>query len=190
MPASISRFATALTLALAAVAGAHAQSTHTLSFGADYTYIRTNLAPGCACFSLQGGGVEAQYGLSSRFFLLADATVTHASDITPDHYALTQVTYTVGTRVFLVSSAYRFKPFAELKLGAATATGSLAPSATFGSASTAFALEAGGGLALHMRGRFDLLPLQADYLHTNFGNTQSNTQNDLRLSVGVLYRLR
>ena len=190
MPTSFPRFATVLALVFSAFAGAQAQSTHPLSFGADYTYIRTNLAPGCACFGLQGGGVEAEYGLSSRFFLLADVTVTHASNITPDHYALTQSTYTFGTRVFPVSPARRLKPFAEFKLGAATATGSLAPSATFGGAGTAFALEAGGGLALHLRGRFDLVPLQADYLHTNFGNTQSNTQNDLRLSVAVLYRIR
>ncbi len=35
------------------------QTPHPVSIAAEYTYVRANTAPGCACFSLNGGSVQA-----------------------------------------------------------------------------------------------------------------------------------
>ena len=48
----------------------------TFSIGAGYTFLHTNLLPGCNCFGLQGGSAEAQLGLTRHLSLLGDVTVT------------------------------------------------------------------------------------------------------------------
>ena len=169
---------------------AHAQSTHTISIGAEYVYTRTNVLPGCDCISLQGGAVQVQYGLTRHFAVLGDLAVGHKSGITPDGYTLTQTTYTAGIRYLLTNPAARARPFAEITLGGANAAGSLSPANSgIGGSGNAFAFQAGGGLQLHLRGRFTLQPIEAQYLLTTFSNTGANVQNDLRISSGFVLKL-
>jgi hypothetical protein len=183
-------FASAAALTLLTPLLATAQNEHTINVGANYTYVRTNLVPGCDCFNMNGGGAQFEYGLRPRLSVVADFTGTHQGGITPDQYALTQFTFTGGVRYRLLSPRARLNPFGEVLLGAAHTTGSLSPGNTGYGSSTAFAFQTGGGIALRLGHRVTFVPVQADYLLTTFSNGASNTQNDLRLSGGVLFRLR
>jgi hypothetical protein len=176
-------------LAMSAAAGA-AQNDHVVSLGADYTYVRTNILPGCSCFSLNGGGVQIQAGLLSHLSLLGYVTLTHKGGITPDNYALTQLTYTGGVRVRPFSTRARLRPFAEVMLGGASTFGTLSPSRSgLGGGSNAFAFEPGGGLEFRIGSRLSMVPIEADYLLTTFSNSANNRQNDVRLSAGFTIRL-
>ena len=181
------KLATALVLT-AGASMASAQEKHSLSVGVDYTYVRTNILPGCNCVSLQGGGTQAQLQLNPRLALLAELTVTHKDGITSDGYSLTQLVYTAGSRVFLGPTKSRWQPFGEVKFGATHAFGTLAPSRTGYGGANALAFEAGGGISVRLSPRLALLPFRADYLLTNFNNNRQNDQNDLRLSAGALWR--
>ena len=167
-----------------------AQQNHSIDMGASYTYVHTNLLPGCDCFGTYGGSGEVQFGLSRHFALLGDVTATHQGSITPDHYALTQTTFAAGLRYFPPVPRARLQPFGDLLLGGAHASGSLAPGNTGEGSSTAFAFQTGGGVRLRLGDRWILVPVQAEYLLTTFGNGADNHQNDLRLSAGVLFRIR
>ena len=162
---------------------------HAVDFGLSYTYLRSNILPGCNCVSLQGGSAEAGVAIVPRRQALADLTVVHKGGITPDGYALTQLTYTFGVRVFPTPARMRLQPFGEVLAGGAHVSGTLAPQSTgAGASNNGFALQAGGGLAYRLGHHFTLRAIEADYLLTTFSNTASNRQNDLRLSSGINYR--
>ena len=167
-----------------------AQERHSILAGADYTYVRTNILPGCDCVSLNGGGIQFEAGLTSHLAAVADLTIAHRSGITQDSYDLTQTAYTFGARYLPFRSRARVQPFGEVLLGGAHASGSLAPNSTgFGSSNT-FALQTGGGIRLPLTRRLLLQPVRIDYLFTKFGNGADDKQNDLRISAGILFRLK
>lgn len=167
-----------------------AQQPHTFEVGAGYTYLHTNILPGCNCFSLNGGDVQAAVGLNRQFQAVGEAGATHRGGITPDGYTLTQVTYAFGLRYFPLPAA-RLRPFGESLFGGAHALGSLAPgNNAIGGSSNAIAFLTGGGVELRLTRTLLLQPARIDYEFTNFRNGQQNHQNDVRLSVGVLYRFR
>ena len=90
-----------------------------------------------------------------------------------------QQEYLVGPR--LTVPVGKFKPFAEVMIGAAHIhTGGTLP----GPSNTSFATAVGGGLDYRLFGPI-AARLEGDYLRTKFF---SSTQNDLRLSVGVVFR--
>jgi peptidoglycan-associated lipoprotein len=191
------RSTTAITCLLLAVSAIHAagQQTmqaasqpHPIEMGASYTYLRTNILPGCDCFSMNGGDLQITFGLRPGFQLVGEAGVAHRGGLTPDGYAITQVDYTLGLRYFPFTRA-RVQPFAETLFGGAYALGSLAPgNNSIGGSSNAVAFVAGGGVAFRLNKHLVLQPARIDYEFTNFHNGQANRQNDLRLSTGVLYR--
>ena len=100
-----------------------AQQEHPLSIGANYTYLHSNVMPGCDCFSMNGGGAQLEYRLRPHLSLLGDFTATHEGGITPDHYDLTQFTFAGGVRYRPALSFHRIHPFADLLFGAAHTTG-------------------------------------------------------------------
>ena len=182
----------ALVLALAVLTTVNRPAmaqTHSLDAGAAYTYVRTNLLPGCDCFSTNGGSGQVQFRLTSHLSLLADITVTHSAGVTVNQYDLTQTIFAGGVRYFPTSGYLKIQPFGDVLLGGAHAGGTLSPANTGYGRSKTFAFQTGGGVQYPLSRRWTLMPIQAEYLLTNFGNGADNRQNDLRLSVGVLFRL-
>ena len=49
-------------------------------------------------------------------------------------------------------------------------------------------MQAGGGLNVDLSGNFGLRALEVDYLRTTLPNGSANSQNDLRIAFGVIYR--
>lgn len=87
--------------------------------------------------------------------------------------------YLVGPRLSVPLG--KFKPFGEVMVGAAHIhTGGTLP----GPSNTSFATAVGGGLDYRLLGPL-AARVEGDYLRTKFF---SSTQNDLRLSVGVVFR--
>lgn len=180
---------TPVLLALCALhAPAQQPTAHPVQVGGGFTYLHTNILPGCNCVSLIGGDAQVAIGLRPSLQAVAEAGATHRGGITPDGYKLTQVTYTFGLRYFPLPK-YRLQPFAETLFGGAHALGSLSPgNNAIAGTSNAVDLIVGGGAALRVGQHIVLQPARIDYELTNFRNGQSNHQNDLRLSAGVLYR--
>lgn len=177
-------------LLLAPNVGLHAQTSHPISAQAEYTWVHTNLQPGCNCFGTQGGSGELLAGLSPRLAMLVDVNATHRGGLTPSAYSLTQVSYSAGLRYIPIRPRHQLQPFGEVLLGAAHASGTLSPASTGFGGNTAFALMAGGGLAIPLGERWSLIPAHADYLLTTFSNGNANRQNDVRLSAGLQFVLR
>ena len=185
-----------LTLLLLAVAATSAlgqtptrREAKPVELGLSYTYLRSNILPGCNCVSLNGGSAELVVPFASHFAAVADFTLVHRGNVTPDRYALTQLTYTFGVRSFLGKTSTSVRPFVEALAGGAHVSGSLAPASTgTGPSNNSIVLQLGGGITWRLPHHFTLRPIQADYVMTTLSNNAADRQNDLRLSTGINYR--
>jgi hypothetical protein len=91
---------------------------------------------------------------------------------------------------FKAANGKRMQPFAHALVGASLFRGFTSDLRASGNVftfddATSLAMALGGGLDVHLNKRFDLRIIQADYTPTFFG---SGRQNNLRLSVGIIFK--
>jgi outer membrane immunogenic protein len=183
-----------LALGLAAMAPrpAVAQSGPRVDVGIDYNYVRTN-APGgsCGCFAMNGGSGWVAINFSHRLGIVGEFASQHASNISSSSGAdLTLTSYLAGLR-YTWGRTHHFAPFAQVLLGGAHASGSLAPgNSGLPRSPNAFALIAGGGLDIGLTRHLALRAFEADYYLTRFDNSVNDQQNNLRIAAGVIVRFR
>lgn len=173
-----------------------------------YSYLRAapELASGNRLVDLNGGSASIAFNLSRYLAIAADfggyddtrlrlagpgANPPSVADSSGSAF-----TYLFGPRLSFRNHS-RITPFAQVLLGAAHA-GKVTLSSCTGSsctplpAQTAFALTAGGGFDIRLVRHISIRAIQAEYLMTRFSDPTTgagNTQNDLRLSAGLLFRL-
>jgi outer membrane immunogenic protein len=181
-----------LVLGFAAMAPrpAAAQSGARVDVGIDYNYVRTNAPAGdCGCFAMNGGSGWMAFDLSHALGIVGEIASQHASNVSSSGADLTLTSYLAGPR-YTWGHAHHFAPFAQVLLGEAHASGSLAPgSSGLAGSANAFALTAGGGLDIGLTRHLALRAFEADYYLTRFDNSADNHQNNLRLAAGVIIRL-
>jgi hypothetical protein len=164
-----------------------------------YTAERAKIATtDCGCFWLQGGSVNAGVTLFHGLGVAANFTGGHSSGIAPG-VDLNKLAFMVGPRYtlgtarwtnHLLGSRHQTNLFGEALFGFAHGFDSAFPTSTgVTSSATAFSMQIGGGLNIALAHGFGLRALEIDYVRTSFPNDASNTQNDLRLSFGISYRL-
>jgi opacity protein-like surface antigen len=137
---------------------------------------------------MNGGDAWIAYNLPRSFAVIAQVASQHASNIAGSGTDLRLTSYLFGSRYSLHNST-RFVPFAQVLLGGAHASGSFAPgSAGYPGSANAFAMTVGGGLDLKLSRRFAVRAFQADYYFTEFANRVNDHQNNLRVSVGLIFR--
>lgn len=155
-----------------------------------YSYLRANQGPGqCGCFNMNGGSTEVAFHTYRWFSAVADLTGERAGSVNGGPHGLSLVSFTGGPR-FTYPIHHRYAPFVQSLVGAVHGFDSYFP-VTSGStgAASSFALLAGGGLDIHMKSWLAIRPIQADYFLTQLPNGSNNRQNNLRLTVGVVFRL-
>jgi opacity protein-like surface antigen len=154
-----------------------------------YSYMRANPSSSAAdSFNLNGGSGSIAYYPLRWLGLTADFGGYHVGQIGSTSVDSTLSTYLFGPRVRLPGTSH-VKPFAELLLGAAHATGSTA----FAGASThnAFAMAVGGGVDTPLTHHIGLRLFELDYLPTWFPETVGGgrlVQQNIRVSTGVRFR--
>jgi outer membrane immunogenic protein len=169
-----------------------ASAPHHAELALDYAYVRSNAPPGaCTCFSLNGGSATFALPIkSSNFAFAADVTVAQASSISTSAETLTLSAFTAGVRYSPPFHHSPLKPFGQVLIGAAHASGTLVEGSNPASANAgaAFAANLGGGLDLRMSHHFSIRLAEADYLLTTFDNASNDHQNNLRISAGIVLR--
>jgi len=154
--------------------------------GAGFATVRANASPGnCGCFFMTGENAHASLIGRRHFATVVDFGMDHKGNINGTNYSLTLTTYTVGER-YQKRLGERAAPFAQALFGVArTRTPYL-----LDNSKTSLAVLFGAGLDLRLSSRFDLRLLEADYLANEIPNGHQNAQNQLRITTGVIYRLR
>jgi outer membrane immunogenic protein len=164
-----------------------------IDLGITYSTEHAQLAPGtCGCFWLQGGGGDAALTLWKGFGVAAAVTGELVSNYSPG-VDFSKVSYMGGPRY--THSGWRradvpgrLQIFGEGLFGAVHALSGAFPSGggVVGTANS-FAFEAGGGVNVLFTRSMSVRVLEVDYVRTQLPNGYANTQNDLRLAVGVSY---
>jgi outer membrane protein OmpA-like peptidoglycan-associated protein len=173
-----------------------------------YSYLRAvpEDANGNRLVDLNGGSASIAFNLSRYFAIVADfggyddsrlrLAGPGANPPSVVDSGGSAFTYLGGPR-FSFRNHSRVTPFVQVLLGAADA-GEVAISGCTGSscaplpAQWAFALTAGGGFDIRLARHISIRAIQAEYLMTRFSDPTTgggNTQNDVRLSTGLLFRL-
>jgi hypothetical protein len=183
---------TAAILWISATASGQAASTaepHEVDLTFTYSPQFSNLVIG-SNFWLQGGSLD----LSAEFYhglsIVANIAGERASSISGSGVNLTMVTTTFGPR-YTWTPKNKLTVFGHGMLGEAFGLDSDFPSRE--SAETDFntlALQVGGGVDLRLSRHFGLRAVQADWIRTQFPNSTTNVQNNLRLGAGIVFRLR
>jgi len=156
-----------------------------------YSYLRANANPGqCGCFNLSGGNVEAALHVYRWLGLAADFSGENTANVNNGGQGLSLISFTAGPRVSF-SFHRKFTPFAQALFGAAHGFNSYFPVVAGPTTNaTDFAMIAGGGFDVRIARHIAIRPIEADYLLTQLPNGVNGTQNNLRLSAGVVLRTR
>lgn len=173
----------------------HAPVSTDLAF--TYTAERGQQAPGnCGCFWLQGVGVDAGVNFWKGLAIAASFNSGHASNIAPG-VNLNKVQFVVGPRYTYTAwtgrdaaANRRLQLFGQGLFGGVHAyNGTFPGSNGVVTSAESFALEVGGGLNLLFSKTLGVRLLEADYVRTSLPNNASNTQNDMRIAVGMTWHI-
>ena len=166
-------------------ATAHAQDTPKFDIFAGYSYLRLNPSTaGVSSFNLNGGSASIAYNAKSWLSGVADFGGYNNGNILNTGINGTLSTYLFGPRVSYRHFG-RITPFGEVLFGVAHAS-----SAGTSGSDNALAMTLGGGLDYKWSDRFAIRPVKVDYLMTRFSETgtSNQTQNNLRVSTGIVFR--
>jgi hypothetical protein len=150
----------------------------------------------CECFWLEGASAETGFTVYKNIAAAVEITGGHVSNIGSGvnlgKFALMAgPRYTAGVSRWTsrFTRTNQTAIFGEALFGVAHAFDSIFPS-SLGSNnnSTSSSMQLGGGLDLSLRRGLSLRAPEVDYVRTAFPNNGSNTQNDLKLSLGVSWR--
>jgi hypothetical protein len=149
----------------------------------------------CGCFWLQGGSLNGGVTLFRGLGVAANLTGEHASNAAPS-VDVNKLAFMVGPRYTLNPNRWlhansRANIFGEALFGFAHSFDSVFPTATgLTTSATAFSMQVGGGVNIGLAKGFGLRAVEINYVRTSLPNNASNTQNDLRLAIGISYHLR
>jgi outer membrane immunogenic protein len=179
----------ALGFAATAPRRAAAQRGSRVEVGVDYNYVRTNAPAGdCGCFAMNGGSGWLAFNFSHSLGIVGEIASQHASNISSTGADLTLTSYLAGPR-YTWGRSHHFAPFAQVLLGGAHASGSLAPgSSELPGSANSFGMIAGGGLDIGLTRHIAVRAFEADYYLTRFDNGTNDHQNNLRIAAGVILR--
>lgn len=163
---------------------------HELDLTFTYSPQFSNLVKG-SNFWLQGGALD----LSAEFYhglsIAANIAGERASNISSSGVNLTMVTTTFGPRYTWSHPSQKLVVFGHGLIGEAFGLDSVFPSPRGTETDfNAFALQVGGGVDLRISKHFGLRAVQADWVRTQFPNSTTNVQNNLRLGAGIVFRLQ
>jgi opacity protein-like surface antigen/outer membrane protein OmpA-like peptidoglycan-associated protein len=169
-----------------------------------YSYLRSLPSPaaGNRMMWLNGGSTSLAFNFNRYLGIVGDfggfddskLRVSAPINSTVDSDG-TAFTYLAGPR--LSFRRRRFTPFAQVLAGGIHASEVTLSSGCSGAgcmplpAETKFAMTAGGGLDVRVAHHLALRLVQAEYLMTRFASTDtgaSATQNDMRISTGIVFR--
>jgi hypothetical protein len=182
---------------LAASCWAHGQVIHLgeqppdhFDLAATYTPAVANVTIGNE-FGMEGGSIQAQAHVWRRIYAAADFAGFHAGDVNNSGVGLDLLTATFGPRYVWAPEHRRVTFFGQVLAGEAFGLDGIFPTST-GVKSTAnsLALQIGGGINLPLTSHFSVRAFDANWLRTQLPNATTNVQNNLRLSVGMVYRIR
>jgi len=139
-------------------------------------------------FWLQGGSVQLQGQFWRGLSVTADISGLHSDHSNNSKVGLDMVLTTFGPRYTWSPAHHRVSIFAQGLIGEAHGLHSLFPHVT-GATEDAFSMasQVGGGINVPLQHNLSLRAIEANWVHTQLPNSTTDSQNSLRLGVGLVY---
>lgn len=155
-----------------------------------YNTVLANVTTGSE-FWMQGGSAQAEARLWHKLYAVADVAGLHTSNVNGSGIGLDLITATFGPRYMWSPPHRRVVLFGQALTGEAHGFNSIFPSSSSTSPTgNSFALQLGGGVNLPLTYHFLIRAFDADWLRTQLPNATTNVQNNFRLGVGMVYRIK
>lgn len=187
-------------------AGTAVGDTPRIEWFVGYSYVRAvpTMANGNRIDWLNGGSTSVAFNFNRYVGLVGDFgaytnskvnfTGGYTSTVGVNNPNIGALSYLFGPRLSFRNHE-RITPFAQILFGDVHANRITLADCTFSCtllpSQDAFAMTAGGGLDILVRRHFAIRAIQAEYLMTRFDSFTSGasgTQNDMRLSSGIVFR--
>jgi hypothetical protein len=141
--------------------------------------------------SMQGASVQVHGQFFRGWGVVADVSGMHANMLPHSMAGLDLITADFGPQYTWLPVHHRLALFGQFLVGEAFGMNSIFPS-TGGVSSSAngLALQVGGGMNLPLSSHIGVRAFEADWVRTALPNSTTNVQNNLRLGVGIFFRLR
>jgi hypothetical protein len=163
---------------------------------AGYSYVRANPSGATLpSFNMNGGEASLAYNANKWLSGVVDFAGYRTSQLTslePRDFKGNMYTYLFGPRISYRHMG-RVTPFGQTLFGVAHALNGT----YLNGKQTDFAMSVGGGIDFRLSRRISIRPVQADYLLTHFNEfesfqfpTTNSTQNNVRLSAGLVFHFR
>ncbi len=139
-------------------------------------------------FLMSGGRVEIHTKVNSWLGVSVQASEqrTGAQGVTP---GLDLFWLSAGPRITETRRDGRWEFFLQALAGEARGAHSIFPCGTnFCTTASSIVAQTGYGVDMRLSRRLLVRIAEMDWVHTQFANTQTNTQNSLRFSSGVVFR--
>jgi len=156
------------------------------------TYDAQYAAPGASnSFVLQGGSAQIHGQFWRGLGVVADIYGTHNGNMHNSGVGLDLVTATFGPRYTYQLPHRKLNAYGQFLVGEAFGMNSVFPdpSGALSSASS-MALQGGGGINYHLKSRLDWRALEAGWLYTQLPNGANQTEHNLRIGTGLVWRFK
>jgi len=142
-------------------------------------------------FWMEGGGAQIHGQFWHGVGAVADVAWLHTANMQGSGVGLDLVTATFGPRYTWTPAHRGYACFVQVLAGEANGLNSVFPAAggATGNAN-GLALQAGGGLNLHLTPHVSVRAFEADWLRTQLPNATTDAQNNLRLGAGLVFRFK
>jgi hypothetical protein len=166
------------------------QTTGWLEIALVYNPLLSNVV-GNNSFWMQGGSVQVHGQFWRGMGVVADVSRLHTANTgSSPGVGLDLVTAAFGPR-YTWSLGDRYAVYGQVLAGEANGLHSIFPGAGGANDSAdSLALYIGGGVNLHLKNRFALRAIEANWLRTQMPNATTNVQNNLRLGAGLIYTFK
>lgn len=153
-----------------------------------YSSQLSNVVPGDN-FWMQGGSVQADGQFWHGWGAIADVSGAHTQNASNSGVGLDMMIAAFGPRYRWSSPHRRYAFFGQALAGEAFGFTSVFPGASStSSAANSLAFQLGGGMDVPVAHHFSVRVIEADWLHTQLPNSDTNVQNNLRLGAGIVLR--
>ncbi|WP_213805906.1 acyloxyacyl hydrolase [Granulicella sp. dw_53] len=154
--------------------------------GLIYVAERTKLTYGDN-FWLQGGSGELSFPIYKSISLAMNVTGAHKGNISSANSGFSKVSFVAGPRYTF--DLHKSRLFVEALFGGVHGFDGVFPAVNGARMSAnAFAMQTGGGYEIDLKKRVSLRLIDASYVRTHLPNGGSNSQGDLRLAAGIIFR--
>lgn len=144
-------------------------------------------------FSMQGGSLQLHGQFWRGLGVVADVAGLHTVKMRSSTVGLDLVTVTFGPRYTWSPADHRYAFYGQFLAGEGNGFNSVFPDESgfnvgANHSASSIAIQTGGGMNVRLRGHLQLRAFEVNWLRTQFSNSTTNIQNNVRMGTGVIYK--